>query len=241
MNRLLSTILLIFLVVVSSFQRHSTSSKISKIKEVVNLKTGSTSTYGYDKSGRLVNMLSTLGNNTRYEYWGNRVIIKFNDSGSLKYAIDTLLLNGKGLAESRLGHFNGVVAVDNNVYDGKGFLVQNRFYLNQVYMGTTNWTIINDNKKMYAFTDEKRKQVSTIYYECYPDKANTIGNENMGMTFWGSSSKNLLKKSVSIGPKNDTLLVLQYQYRFDNKGRVSQKVSYKQSGTLEDSLSYNYY
>ena len=221
MKRIFLLALLPFLV---AFQNYNKAfAEQPKIKEIINPRTKNVLEYSYNPDGKIVSVKNSKGIVTTYRYLENAIIKTSTDLLKAKSNTDTLHLNERGLAYP-----------DRNKYDAEGYLVETNQH------GTTRWVIENGNEKSTTYFDETGKAHNTVSY-FYSDKHSTIGNWNMGITFLGHGSKNLLKETVGIGSNGDTIAHSFYKYQFDEKNRVIGKVVHNKSGGLEDSILYKYY
>jgi len=209
--------------------------KTPVIKDILNQKTKSKVSYTYTSDKKVLSQHSSDGYINTYEYdSGKSVMKKINNSS----AIDTFILNKNGLAELEIGHAFDISQFE---YNGNEFLIQQKTFIHGELAGIWKWAIANDNIVSNTYVNNKGILQNTILYTYYPNSSNTISNKNMGMSFWGRGSKNLIKETISLSPKGDTLARLIYKYNFDATGSVATKVTYNKSGALTDSISYFYY
>lgn len=236
-----STLLIPVILLLTAFQSQPGNSLI-RIKEIDNLKTGSSVSYTYDEQGRILTSKSSKGHSLQYRYVSNLVIRQSYDGPNQGVQIDTLQLNSNGWADMGTSFFNGKSQSRNKCkFDENGFMVEEKQYRNDICIGTSINIILNGNKIAYTYLDEKKAVLSKVTYTYYPDKLNTIGDENAGMLFHGHDSKNLMKQSIALDEKGDTTSIVFYSYKFDSQGRVIQKVLRQKNGALQDSTGYIYY
>ncbi len=209
-----------------------------RIKRSVNLLTGSATDYQYDANGRILQMLSSKGAKSTYTYNGNKITKRLVEPGG-KITVDTFFLNAQNRVEVSSGSGN----LQKFKYDSKGHFIEALQYIGGKFAGKTSWAWQGDNLKTHIYQDGTGKVRSRIVYSYYNDKLNSISDINRGMNFWGMDSKNLLKKSESVGnviTEADSTAPV-YNYRFNNEGAVVLKVMYDRNGKLTDSTSYSYY
>ncbi len=139
----------------------------------------------------------------------------------------TLGANGK-IAEQMWAYSHRV-----NTYDSEGYLIEEKHYSldpnNRKLYRTHKYDIVDGNTVKEWSIDTDGKAYILTEYEFYLDKLNTIGNENMGMTWQEHSNRNLIKKSThySGNDKYD----INYDYTFDSENRVT-RVRYNSNGGL---------
>ena len=175
--------------------------------------------YEYDSKGRL-NKLNQDGTIQNIEYSDSKVAWIYKDfHDTIFYA-----LNSKGLAIS-------YADLIYNEYDENGYLI--------------HWYIDDKNASFISILNGNMSSVKRIYsadttfstYE-YSQKNNTIGYENMGMSFLGKQNINLTSKQIY--HKNSDLPDTAYfSYEFDNKDRVVKQIT-NNSGNI-NTILYTYY
>lgn len=232
MKTKLAAILLVA-VIVMAFQNSPV--KEFKIKRTVNLKTGNTTDYFYDTQGRISMMQNSKGTKTTYDYLGNTIIKKLIDSKKGANTADTFLLNDKNRVVTISGSTYGNQKLE---YDSKGRFIKSMNYHGSEYTGGASWVWEGENLKEYTYADEKGKIINRLTY-FYTDKANTISDRNMGMEYFGTDNKDLVKKSI--GVFNSDTAIPTYNYHFNSNGSVNLKVAYSMNGKLIDSIGYTYY
>jgi hypothetical protein len=207
------------------------------IKEIVIIKNGDTtqSTYYYD---------------------GLKSILRRNDDGKYsftviwKYTKDTIYLlrqdssvqsyfniDSSGYARTpSIGHVEWE-------YDENGYLIKQKEYWSN--LGTKNdtygYTCWNNDEITSEGTDVSGNKigggVTSISY--YIDKVNTVGNENIGIYYFGKQNNCLIKSSIVTFQGNaDTLT--SYEYELDSLGRVVKEM--KMYGYNESMIrTFTYY
>lgn len=158
---------------------------------------------------------------------------------------------------------NGRLTYTNKyIYNTKGDLIEERMNQpQQSPLAIFKYKVVNGNRveqrlintpptdtveMMNPNTGEMEQVVTTfhnsvLYNEFYADKLNMPLNIHYGNTSADKHSKNLIKRTVQLSEKGDTMDIYSYRYTFDNKGRVLTIVEHTQTGTEYDSTSYSYY
>lgn len=194
----------------------NTQPRIKKKYLYVGYKLFSQASFAYDGAGRL-SRYNDENSSFEYIYKPEMVIIKGRYSGL--DINDTLPLNDKGLYTEPPSF--------NIEYDAQGYCVSktalhgNIAVLNtyQVENGNTvHWTK-RTGKEYETITDEEA-------YTFLPHSTNTIGNENMGVTYHGKQDKNLMASRSSIYRSTDGVETYptNYEYRYDERGRVAKQI-----------------
>jgi hypothetical protein len=143
-------------------------------------------------------------------------------------------LNQNGLAESAVGDFPSGKEVSNQYFYKNGYLVA---IVDKLYLTTLKYSGNGDLLEWKGITHQGERV--NISYE-YTDYPNTIRQE---VTYWAAShlsfrgdflgkySSKLLKKAVVGVPSlGGNTIVLDFEYTFDNKGRVSGMLVKKDTG-----------
>ncbi len=238
--KLLSSLFLFLSLLLLAFQ--STESKTPLIKRSVNLRTGISDDYKYDSLGRLLQVQSSRGEKTVFEYIDTLVVKQFFSSPKSKVKKDTFFLNNKNLVILISANIERIM-YNKCMYDSRGRLTLLANYVGGKPMRQTYYTWSGDNLKNTTSIDEKGKPQSIVSYSYFTDKPNTISNTNTGLGFLGPESKYLLKESVGLAAvttSSDTFHIV-YHYQMDEKNAVKLKVGYNAKGELVDSTSYSYY
>lgn len=207
---------------------NNTIPKIKTMAFYVESKLSLLSTYTYDTEGRILSE-NREGDSfevlIQYAWLPGKVIVKY-DAPDWEENIqnDTLLLNEKGLQVSE----SSLYPVE---YDAQGYLIKRTVFYNKVpYLHT--FQIENGNTVRWNISTGKDFEIISTEYvnEFLPNSVNTIGNENMGISFYGKQDKNLMAKSTYISHEASGInpITVHHIYESDARGRVA-----KQS-TLED-------
>lgn len=211
----------------------------SKIRQTTDLIKGNSVVYTYNPDGRIA-LIKGKKASTSYEYHGNVIIKKLIDATGEVKSTDSMIVNGKGLVtklymNKTSPNFADEITID---YDMAGYCVADR----HIYMGKMRppeeLKYIKGNATTLIQNSEDGKP-NVLYYSYYSDHFNTIGDDNMGMTFKGHSSRNALKETMNIQAIGDTIRATCY-YHYDDMGRIIIKACYSKSN-LTDSTGYSYY
>jgi hypothetical protein len=211
-----------------------------RVREVKNLKTGASTFYTYTSDGHIATVKNSNGNISTYQYMRDVIYRKTSDPKTKTYTIDTFFLDNRGLATvlHSGGHLSTINSSQLFEYDSNGFQTgwktMDRGVIRNVFKST--YADSNEIRVRQNFPGDKRVGMFYSYYDT--TRVNTLGNENLGTAFLGRSSKNLIKEYVQIWGKGDTALT-HYDYRFDDKGRMSIKVESDKTGP-GDSIAYFY-
>jgi len=193
-----------------------------------------TTTYEHDSKGRVVKETYPNGGHDEYIYTANTVTINEYGPGNNLVAVGTYELNADGLTtkkswsdtpngfteylynpdkttSKKISTYNGNTSVFDYFYTN-GNLDSTRIK----YNGTWNSTIIPS----------------------YYDKADGLGEDIFGVTFYGKTNKKLLKSEFTRTKDGDEY-TFNYTYDFDSNGRVIKRTS--QNGQNINITYYTYY
>lgn len=204
-----------------------------------------TSTLEYNSSGKAVKLTSTDGSFVTLTYGTNSVVVTYYDSVGATPDVTTYTLNNNGLAISETGTFkkgSGKSILSRHFkLSSKGTYVVTYAYDNNNYKIQEIFTE-SGNSDTTSYTISNGNTISTItsWYtstnQFLTDKTNTIGFENMGISFWGKQDKNLISSNTTdygTGPQTDT-----YTYEYDSNGRVT-KMTNSANPLDYETYSYN--
>jgi YD repeat-containing protein len=218
------------------------NSDTAVVKSISQTPGGLNTTFSYDSEGRLSTIRSSNGSGTNITYNGDTVIESMmNDSGYV-YSIKTVFLNSSGIATSSLlrDTFGGILTYSQYLYDSANFKREEMNY--DVYnnlVARKTWDIGANNVYYYTSTDSLVYQNNAqIGYSYSYEKENTVGNDNMGLKYYGKSSKNIEKTMHKTGVTGNVRYT--FQYTFDNSGRISTKAAYNHLNELVYTNSYSY-
>ncbi len=231
---------------------------------------GLTTTYIYNDTGALISQISSNGSKTVIVRTANMVVSTQTDSSGKVISKKTEILNAQGETDSSIDEKNGkVFSTHKFIYDQQGQKTEMKEYTlggmrNQLRLDYT-WKFnykdgkqIAENLKFAVMVDtiamvnpqtlktdtiiqRMDKPEITTYSDYFTDKPNS--------TQVSGSSKNLVKRMVTVSTPKDTSGVNDFRYTFDDKGRVLTEVmesvpGYKDGTSTEleyDSTAYTYY
>ncbi len=202
------------------------------------------------------------GVTTREERSGNTdKSYSYNKSGKL-FASSITFSNQEGLVDSSVDWNKSLGTFWNNFfYDKSGQLVKKVQHSDQpphavfeekwkegnLIEKSTHFPFHTDTIVQMNATSGEKEQVILRYdddfmhYEYFNDKLNMPDAENLGYKKSNDFSKNLLKITVQLSDKGDTLDIHNYFYRFDDKNRVISVVQINRKANEYDSTAYTYY
>jgi len=240
------TLLLIIIATLCySFQTSVTVAKPKvRVKLLTNLISNQTTEYFYDPSGHITRIKSSNGNEISYEYLSGKMILRrYNEIKRGTSFVDTMMLNKNGLVEKIISSNPAIITQTHEYNKDKNLILNTYVYpiKDSITFSHNSYEYQNGNEVsniLKETTGEIRWITKSTYYT---DKTNTIGNENLGSDFVGTSSKNPIKSFVS-GASGQEMLTTNYNYHYDDKGRIIIKASYAlKTGKLTDSVAYSYY
>ncbi len=191
---------------------------IPLVKARIDLGSGGTSIYDYDKSNRMVRLASNIGTKTEYTYSpgsakaqgyaangspGGTVSWEVNKDGigtrstASNGVVTNYELNADGkVARASYNNVANTIAYDSRYYYNKqnGLLDSIRYFENDVWKS------------------------SVAYPEYYMDKINTTANENTGLLLFGRGSQRPVKQILTKIPMaNNSIMEIRsdYNYEFD--------------------------
>jgi len=192
--------------------------KVPKIKTITHGTSSNSDKeyYEYDQSGRLKSITYTghTSGNSQYLYFKDKIVWQ----STFFPELDTLYLNEEGMVVSEM--FGSIT----HEYDAKGYCVKTSGYgsggevdLEYKYKVSDENTTVLD---VWEIVNEKLVYRITNDYEFLPNSNNTIGNENMGVSFYGKQNKNLLSASTQIYVGFNYPDQENYHYEKDAQNRV---------------------
>jgi hypothetical protein len=204
-------------------------------------------TLSYNSAGKLIKEVLNDGEYADILYTSNQVTVNAYDSTGILEYTGVYTLNSSGLATTLIGtdfdykkevHFskffpflkkrNTKSSVDtiNYNYDINGYMIK-KIYINSGNNDTTIYNYVNGNEAFQI------SSFDTTSFEYFTDKINTIGFQNMGITFLGKQNINLIKTETDSYPGEN------YTYMFDAKSRVTKKLFWS-NGHIVNSETYTY-
>jgi len=223
-------------------QTPTTGVSIPKIATSFDSVQNITTTFQYDINGRIISEYTSDSVHLEYSYHNDSVFIKSYNSQNFLYQESKLALNSENLVESGIifsfsskqvypsfewppgtFNFNSKATVDTLIvhfkYDN-GFLVKQAEYnfSGSYYYLLDTCYYENDNivfDELHVLPSNKY----VTYYTTDFSLKNTIGYQNIGISFFGKQSKNLVIKKIT----NDTDTI-NISYIFDSQGRVIKEI-----------------
>ncbi len=208
-----------------------------------------TMTFQYDNISQLIEMhqLQYAGGTSMhyyYQYLPGLIIEKIYDTNNVlnartPYNINSqkLITNGDQMAYTGSGD-SLLMYVYTFKYNTDGYLIESKDF----YQGDTSryhlqtWEIFNGNSISYTVLFSESGGIYTENNEYYASTINTIGNENLGRSFLGKSSVNLIKSSTI---PNNPFGSKSYTYEFDSQNRVHKSTVTQYN--VKFNISYAYY
>lgn len=192
--------------------------KIQKITEYKNGLISSFTSYEYDTNGRISKITHSDSSYEIYIYSPDSIIKNiYQANGKIASLISRLNKNGLIFNEGNGAEYE---------YDLLGFKTSwiisdaDTHYDYKVSNGNT----IEMSNTYYSAQSAANKEIYT--YKFLPNSTNTIGNENIGITFYGKQNKNLVEVTSHILQdafrKNNSSY--SYSYEYDNKKRVTKRI-----------------
>jgi len=211
----------------------SSGSSVAKILSTAYYENGNlafTQTIQYDASGKPVKVTADDGSFYYVAIGPSSVVITSFDTLGVQDGTDNYILNAKGLAISQVstwnkpGNKNDMFKHHKNTgkgsssytyeYDANNYLIKN-IYTEGGVGDTVIYTISGGNTTT-ATTVGSFPFVQS--YQFLTNKTNTIGNENMGVSFLGKQDKNLISATTYTFDAGSQTINTSYTY--DSKGRV---------------------
>lgn len=189
-------------------------------------------TYTFDSQGRCKAEEQSSGTKSVYEYQPGKVLQKiYNASNSLTSEYDYELgPDGYVAKETRPGF---PTFSSTRIYNNDKQLVKIVSFINGSNQ-VIDYFYSNGNCDSSRFSTNGIWN-SSIVYTYYPDQLNSIGNSAQGVSFYGVSSKNLLKSEQYTYPDGTKLEMTVFTYEYDAKGRAV-----KYTGTRGGNINIEY-
>jgi hypothetical protein len=212
-----------------------------RIKTMVS-KNGYSVSYTYTPDGKIATSVDSRGIKTTYKYESNRIIQDVGDTLGHSFAAASIFLSPKGLTDSSVLIDENGVHLKTYTHDENGYSGINTDYNMGKITRVTSYIYKDGNEAERVISASPSEKLFSVYFDYYKDDINTQAFENYGLQFMGKESKNLMKKYIQVLTKGDTVQTVNFNYHFDNKGRVIQKAMYDtKSGVLRDSTTFTYY
>ena len=249
-------LLAIFAISVSlySCKKDSDSSEAAKpLIQKTTYEDQSYSTYQYDGT-RMIKITNSDGTYSTLEYATNTVTVKGFSATNVLENTEVFTLNSKGYAVSAVSssakkksassrnmspilfpmYSMGSTTITYE-YDANGHMTK-AIYGDGTGQETITYTISNGNSVGYSdATTGSQTYTSTSSF--FTDKTNTIGFENMGVTFFGKGDVNLIQSVTDSYSGNP--ITHNYTYQYDSQNRVVNQ-TITTSGFNSTSTSYTY-
>jgi hypothetical protein len=211
----------------------------ARIKRMTNNVKNETTDYFYSSDGKIQYSLQANGDKTTYEYLGNKILIQVKDTTGKLFSSSTLFLNSAGLVDSGINEMAHHTEKHYYLYNNAGYAIQEKLYLDSKVLNNYQ-SIIKNGNVISRITNEDQDPIYHVKHaidiEYYDDKPNTVDNENKGMFFYGTSSANLVKRMNFAAQ-----ITLDYNYQFDDQGRVILETVHSSPELGNQSLSFTYY
>lgn len=216
----------------------SQQSKIKRITTVTPDENNNTwaDVFKYDAEDRLIEIERSAWDHplqSTYYYYYDTMVVKHVPADLPRY--DTLYLNQDGRASKLL---MGGISEFNFEYDSEGFLIIEGNVISGGNVTETHYEYVYDN---YRYTEDLEyfyyDHENTIYYD--KELPYQIGNDNIGIYFWGTQNKNLLKR-IDWPPDGSGEVYREFNYEFDDHNRVTE-MEVILWGELECTKIFEYY
>ena len=236
-------VLLIGIIAISSCKKDSKNSGLSVTRILkVNIQSGIYSydmTYQYDDAFRAKKIARENGNFKTYDYADSTVTVKtYNSTGTSLISTEIYIVNSKGLAKSLQG--SGSYKTSGTwsgkyEYDNDGYLTKEIFTSTIETGHTVFYTIKDGNMITKAFLYSG--QYDSTFYENFTSSKNTIGNDNIGLSFLGRQNVSLY---TLVNEKSSTHATSPHTctYEFDSQNRV--KIVRSGEGGSATTITYTY-
>ena len=238
-----SIILFALLLLLAGFKSKNGTGADFRIKKVASfIHEQDSSVFTYTPDGKIASHRGYLPVMKRsFDYSKGRVTEQGSNGVNGTLYKNIFYLNSKAIADSMMRTADNKTLCIYFKYDKSGCCVEE-------YSGCDKRTI--ETKRVFEKGNMVKQlffsngeQYETGYFEYYtkiPNVPTMFGTEKMGHIYRGKDSKNLLKKIVLVESKGDTVLVNNFRYHFDDKGRVVTSAVYGKEGNLADSTAYSY-
>ena len=179
-------------------------------------------TFEYDRQGRLVYTVNTAGYSSTYTYEPGKAVKELYypvDQSTIRY---TYVLNDKGLAvyeeESKVRY----------EYDEQGYRIKAISPVTQI---STIEDGNNVNTADWVTREGVLELISVTEKQYLHDMPNTIGDENMGITFLGRQNKNplrwVMRTDYRDGQVTQEWGAITYRFEYDVHNRIIKSSSYQ--------------
>ena len=198
---------------------------VKKLKKIT--ADGETITFEYNAAGKLSKMTLDETFYVAYQYLSNMLISTYYDSGDIE--IDTAYTNSDGyIIKETSGSF------ETNYEYTDGYL--SRIIDKTPYQTDTVTCTWQDGNLMSTNSE------SEPLYEYYLDKPNrcfSMTDYEEFTSFYGKTTKNLLKKETYHAPQHIPEMVYEYTYEFDSDGYVTKMTKVGGGDTTIFTIEWN--
>ena len=162
---------------------------------------GYSETFTYNGDGTIATMVRNDGVKIIYYYSANGDTVtaaQVNGLGQTTTATE-YFLNSSKRADSAQGQFIAQHNSSAYTYNSTGMWTQAKTYVNHVLVNTDNFTNNSINNLVQIQHINGSNVITYDYFTFVPSNTNTIGVQNMGQYFLGTSSANLVSTDVQVG------------------------------------------
>ena len=252
-TKIVLLVVLAFSVSLYSCKKDSDSSQSTKsLIQKTTYEDQSYSTYQYDGT-RMIKVSNSDGTYSTLEYATNTITVKGFSATNVLENTEVFTLNSKGYAVSAISTsgkkkstssrsllpmpFPMYATGSTNItyeYDANGHMTK-AIYGSGSGQETMTYTISNGNTVSNIDVTGSITYTTTSQY--FTDKTNTIGFENMGVTFFGKQDVNLIQSVTD--SFSGTAVTHTYTYQYDSQNRVVNE-TITTPGFNSTSTSYTY-
>ncbi len=212
-----------------------------RVKKITSNK-GVTTEFFYTPDNKILSTKNSDSTKVSYTYTGNTIVQLAANPTNGQSMSETMHVGASGYVDSTtVTDPRSGVYLTTNSHDADGYNTLTKDYLSGELKRVTTSVFKDGNEVSRTISNEKSEPIGTVYFEYFTDKQNSLAPENLGMKFIGKDSKNLMKRVVQVLAKGDTIGTATFTYKFDDKGRVSEKSTFDKEGKLEDSSTITYY
>ena len=195
--------------------------------------------YTYDSEGRIL-MDSLLNDKLVYSYYSGKVIVYEYPSNIYSQTIVTYYLDNRSLADTAVL----VYTSSKDYYGYKFYYDQNNCLIKTIGYDSSNAITLVDSgiitdgnlTASVQFEGPTRIYYSTITLTYDQAHFNTIGNENLGMPFLGTSDRNV--RTALRDSEGNTNEIDQYAYTYDANNRIASRTIIAAATSKNDTFTY---
>jgi len=240
-------ICILFLSVVFSACKKSSSSNVTLVKTMLNAPVGGpdvTDTFFYNSQNWVTSIKGSDGSKATFTYSGSIVTeMQYNSGGTLINTY-TGYLNPQSLVDSLI-HYNNsssVYTYFKYTYDANGYpTVTTRYGNTNISNSIFTYGIHSGNIDSIVASQPVGGFLQTSTTNAFAtDYTNSIGNANMGQPYLGKSSTNVIASSITFSNSNNSTTTTNYTYTYDVTGRIASQAT-RVGAILTSTQSYTYY